>query len=223
MLRTQSCDSALLQRRAPSESALGVAVIAVVAALTAFNVAQVVTLNWPNARTGRRVPRRPKRGPTRLREPRAKRRRETLDPRRCRAVQASAREANLLIERRAFSWTDLFNRFEETLPADVRVAAVQPQVDDEGRMLIVVTVYFAPRRRSRTLHRAAREDGRRSAGCCRGRTSREEDGTLAVGDPGLLHTADRAAEASPAASESQKPPPAIGARAHPAPHGEGRR
>ena len=46
--------------------------------------------------------------------------------------QAAAREANQLIDRRAFSWTDLFNRFEETLPADVRIVAVTPQVDTRG-------------------------------------------------------------------------------------------
>ena len=56
------------------------------------------------------------------------------------AVQAAAREANQLIDRRAFSWTDLFNRFEETLPGDVRIAAVPPQVDPQGRMLVAVTV-----------------------------------------------------------------------------------
>ncbi len=55
-------------------------------------------------------------------------------------VQSAAREANELIDRRAFSWTDLFNRFETTLPPDVRLMAVQPQVDAEGRLLVAMTV-----------------------------------------------------------------------------------
>lgn len=55
-------------------------------------------------------------------------------------VQVAASEANLLIDRRAFSWTDLFNRFEATLPAGVRIVAVQPQVDDDGRMLVAINV-----------------------------------------------------------------------------------
>lgn len=56
------------------------------------------------------------------------------------AVQAASREANQLIDRRAFSWTDLFNRFEATLPGDVRIASVTPQVDQQGRMLVAVQV-----------------------------------------------------------------------------------
>jgi hypothetical protein len=55
-------------------------------------------------------------------------------------VQSAAREANGLIDRRAFSWTDLFNRFETTLPPDVRLMAVQPQVDTDGRLLVAMTV-----------------------------------------------------------------------------------
>jgi Tfp pilus assembly protein PilN len=54
-------------------------------------------------------------------------------------VAAAAREANVLIDRRAFSWTALFNRFEETLPADVRITAVQPQVSNDGRLVIAMT------------------------------------------------------------------------------------
>jgi hypothetical protein len=56
------------------------------------------------------------------------------------AVRNAAREANLLIERRVFSWTELFNRFEATLPPDVRITAVEPQVDREGRLLISASV-----------------------------------------------------------------------------------
>jgi hypothetical protein len=54
-------------------------------------------------------------------------------------VAAAAREANVLIDRRAFSWTALFNRFEETLPGDVRITAVQPQVSNDGRLVIAMT------------------------------------------------------------------------------------
>jgi hypothetical protein len=66
--------------------------------------------------------------------------RQTLNREQLDAVQIAAREANQLIDRRTFSWTDLFNRFEATLPPDVRIAAVQPQIDTEGRLLIAVTV-----------------------------------------------------------------------------------
>jgi hypothetical protein len=66
--------------------------------------------------------------------------RQTINREQLTAVQAAAREANQLIDRRSFSWTDLFNRFEATLPGDVRIASVTPQVDQEGRMLVAVTV-----------------------------------------------------------------------------------
>ena len=52
----------------------------------------------------------------------------------------AAREANLLIERRAFSWTELFNQFEQTLPPDVRISEVQPQIDQSGRLQVSMTV-----------------------------------------------------------------------------------
>ena len=66
--------------------------------------------------------------------------RQTINREQLTIVQAAAREANQLIDRRAFSWTDLFNRFEATLPPEVRIASVTPQVDQQGRMLVAVTV-----------------------------------------------------------------------------------
>ncbi len=66
--------------------------------------------------------------------------RQSLNRQELAIVQAAAREANQLIDRRAFSWTDLFNRFETTLPPDVRLVAVQPQVDADGRLLVAMTV-----------------------------------------------------------------------------------
>ena len=56
------------------------------------------------------------------------------------AVETKAREANELIDRRAFSWTELLNQFQATLPPDVRITAVTPQVDREGKMLVAVSI-----------------------------------------------------------------------------------
>ena len=50
-----------------------------------------------------------------------------------------AREANALIDRRTFSWTELFNRIEMTLPPDVRMTSVQPQIE-EGEVSISMVV-----------------------------------------------------------------------------------
>jgi hypothetical protein len=66
--------------------------------------------------------------------------RQTINREQLTIVQAAAHEANQLIDRRSFSWTDLFNRFEATLPEEVRIASVTPQIDQDGRMLVAVTV-----------------------------------------------------------------------------------
>lgn len=67
--------------------------------------------------------------------------RQSIDRRRLDAVQVAAREANALIDRRTFSWTELLNQFQSTLPPDVRIGGVVPQMDDDGRMLVHVTVF----------------------------------------------------------------------------------
>jgi len=56
------------------------------------------------------------------------------------SVSVDARQANDLIERRTFSWTELFNRFEHTLPDDVRITGVRPSVDKERRIVLAVSV-----------------------------------------------------------------------------------
>ena len=45
-------------------------------------------------------------------------------------VTAAAKEANDLIEQRTFSWTELFNHLEATLPENVMLTAVRPEFKD---------------------------------------------------------------------------------------------
>ena len=66
--------------------------------------------------------------------------RGSVDQARLAAVAAAAHEANTLIDRRVFSWTELFNRFEATLPPGVRIAAVRPSVDQQGRLIMTIAV-----------------------------------------------------------------------------------
>ena len=66
--------------------------------------------------------------------------RASLDAHQIETVSGDAREANDLIDRRTFSWTALFNRFETTLPDDVRITAVRPSLDREHRIVLTVTV-----------------------------------------------------------------------------------
>ena len=44
-------------------------------------------------------------------------------------VSAAAHEANTLIDQRVFSWTDFFNRIETTLPPDVMLTEVRPDIE----------------------------------------------------------------------------------------------
>ncbi len=70
----------------------------------------------------------------------AERVRRGLDAAQLKQVAQSATEANWLIQQRTFSWTELFNQFEATLPPDVRLVQVQPQVDTDGRLMVALTV-----------------------------------------------------------------------------------
>src|SRR5215467_12977660 len=66
--------------------------------------------------------------------------RASLDAKQIEAVSVDAREANNLIDRRTFSWTALFNRFEMTLPDDVRITSVQPKVDRDHKITLTISV-----------------------------------------------------------------------------------
>jgi hypothetical protein len=55
------------------------------------------------------------------------------------AVMLAAREANGLIDLRTFSWTELFNHVEHTLPPDVMLVSVQPSLG-EGTLSINMEV-----------------------------------------------------------------------------------
>lgn len=171
--------------------------VVIVAALTAFNAARIFTLNGRNAELVTRAEAAESRA-SELRQ-QAMQIRQTLDADDVALLQAAAREANLLIERRAFSWTDLFNRFEETLPADVRVASVQPQVDTEGRMLVVATVYS---RRIEDLDEFIEQLQltRAFSGVLSRQDDLEEDGTLRSVIQGYYNPPAAAAAAVPASA-----------------------
>jgi len=70
----------------------------------------------------------------------ADRTRRQIDPEELQTVANAAREANAIIDRRAFSWTELFERFEATLPSDVRITAMRPTVGSEGAVRVTVAV-----------------------------------------------------------------------------------
>ena len=70
----------------------------------------------------------------------ATRLRASVNPQQIQVASIEARQANELIDRRTFSWTDLFNQFETTFPDDVRIVAVRPSVDEKGGMRVSLNV-----------------------------------------------------------------------------------
>jgi Tfp pilus assembly protein PilN len=108
-----------------------------VAAATIFNVTRVLRYSQSDTRLASEAQRDEARAADLRKQ--AAQLRASVDPRQLDVASASARQANELIDRRTFSWTDLFNRFETTLPDDVRVAAVRPIVD-KGSISISIAV-----------------------------------------------------------------------------------
>ncbi len=66
--------------------------------------------------------------------------RRTVDPRQIEFASTDARQANDLIDRRTFSWTELWNLFEMTLPDDVHIAAFRPKLDPKRGIVLNVNV-----------------------------------------------------------------------------------
>ncbi len=108
------------------------------AAWAAVNVATVVSLTQQGSMLSERVRSEGLRAAAARAE--ADGVRKGLDAVQLKGVARSATEANLLIQQRTFSWTELFNQFEATLPPDVRLVQVQPQADDEGRLMVALSV-----------------------------------------------------------------------------------
>jgi Tfp pilus assembly protein PilN len=117
--------------------ALGV-VGAIVLAVTAFNLWEVYTLSGRQAEFQGRVTM----AETKTRDFRARAAqiRASINPRDLDETIAAAREANSLIERRVFSWSELFNHLEVTLPAQVRIASIRPRVEKDGAITVGMVV-----------------------------------------------------------------------------------
>jgi Tfp pilus assembly protein PilN len=115
------------------------ALVALALGLTLFNAFQIIRLQT-QSRDSRETIARNEAQAVDLRE-KARVIRRSIDRAKLDAVQVAASEANALIDRRTFSWTELLNQFQVTLPPDVRIAGVMPQSDEAGRRLVQVSVY----------------------------------------------------------------------------------
>jgi Tfp pilus assembly protein PilN len=144
MLRTNLATRPFYNRRVV-QVVLGLAA-AVVVALSAFNVVQILRLSASQSMLGARAAE-ATREAARLRAE-AVRIRAQINPEELQVVANAAREANAIIDQRAFSWTDLLADFEATLPPDVRITSVQPQLNEKTGFIVSIT---AEARRSEDL------------------------------------------------------------------------
>ena len=110
----------------------------VVVAFTLFNAVQLITLS-ARQRTLSADAVRAENEAARLRS-QAAAFRARIDPRELASVSADAKEANAIIDRRAFSWTTLFSQFEQALPPDVRITAVQPRREQDGTFAVNIGI-----------------------------------------------------------------------------------
>ena len=114
----------------------------VVAAATLFNVARVIRYSQTDTELASQASRDEARAADLRTE--AARLRGSVDLQQIEVASTEARQANALIDRRTFSWTDLLNQFETTFPDNVRIAAVKPAVDDKGGLVLTVNVVARP-------------------------------------------------------------------------------
>jgi Tfp pilus assembly protein PilN len=96
----------------------------IVALLTAFNAIRILSLSRQNTELSSLIDRDHQEAERLTRE--AQRIRAAINPTDLEATAESAALANSLIDQRTFSWTEFFNRIEETLPANVMLSAVRP-------------------------------------------------------------------------------------------------
>ncbi len=136
MIRTNLATRPFYNERAV-HLALALVAMLVVGA-TIFNVTRVVQLKQRDSGLSSQASRDEARAAD-LRS-QAVRLRATIDPKQIELVTNEARKANDLIDRRTFSWTGLFNRFETTLPEDVRITSVRPRVDTTKGTTLTITV-----------------------------------------------------------------------------------
>ena len=116
---------------------LGIAGVLVLT-LTVFNVFEIVVLSRQQSGLGGHAAA----AETRARELRAHavEVRQALDRKQLETISGEAREANAIIGQRLFSWTELLNRLETTLPEDVRILSMRPGVEPSGAITIQMNI-----------------------------------------------------------------------------------
>ena len=110
MIRTNLSTRPFYNERAVQLVLLGAGLV--VLAATLFNVTRILQLSRQDTQLATQAASDEARARDLVAS--AARRRATVDPRALELASVDARQANDLIDRRTFSWTELFNRFETT-------------------------------------------------------------------------------------------------------------
>lgn len=136
MLRTNLATRPFYNERAV-QLMLGLVVV-LVAVVTAFNIVEVIRLTESQRILGAHAVESEQEA-ARLRSEAATIRAQ-INARELEVVANAAREANSIIDQRAFSWSDLFDQLEHTLPDDVRITAVDPSLSPQGQFIVNIGV-----------------------------------------------------------------------------------
>jgi Tfp pilus assembly protein PilN len=115
-----------------------IVIAALVAAATLFNVTHILRYTRDDSTAATQAAADAARAQQARGE--AARLRASIDTRQVERISSQAQTANALIDRRTFSWTGLLNLFETTLPDQVRITSVRPEVSKDGSMLVTVAV-----------------------------------------------------------------------------------
>jgi Tfp pilus assembly protein PilN len=135
MLRTNLSTRPFYNERAVHWG-LGLALVAILA-LTAYNVTRVLALSQEQATLAARAER--DESQARGLQTEAGKLRSSIDHAALEQVIHAAREANQIIDERTFSWTELLNYIERTLPPGVMLTSIAPKVD-KGRFAVTMVV-----------------------------------------------------------------------------------
>jgi hypothetical protein len=203
MLRSNLATRPFYNDRGVRAGLVGLAIIGLV--LTLFNAIEILRLES----AGREARQLVAQNASQAREMRDKARniRQSINQAQLAVVQTAAREANVLIDRRAFSWTALLNQFQLTLPPDVRITSVSPDIDDQGRMMVDITLFARRVDDLSEFVEALESTGHFTEVLSRTQTV-EEDGTWSADLQGYYGVPAEAAAAPRPSSEPGKKTPA---------------
>jgi Tfp pilus assembly protein PilN len=175
-------------------------VAAVVVLATVFNVTRVLRYSRSDTELVTKASR--DEGRSRDLREQAASLRATVDPKQVEFASSEARQANELIDRRTFSWTELLNRLETTQPDDVRLVAVRPRVEKDGSIVLSINVVSKSVEDVAEFMKSLEETGAFAA---------VRPVVEAVNDEGLLETTLESGYMPSAAKAEEKPAPPEGA------------